>query len=238
MIATLRIAICDDECHMLKHLTTTVNEYLNKLKLDAQIYSFTSGITLLCSDEYFDIIIMDIRMAGLDGMETVCRLRAKGSRSQVIFVTSSKDYVFQAFDVDAVHYLIKPVSDQDLLHALDKAVGRCGQVDSAAVAVTRGSSVQMIPFRNILYCEAIDHKIYISTEEGKVDYYGKLDALQDRLDDRFFRCHRSYLLNMNYVSGKEKDTAIMINGDRIPISRRRQPLFSEQLLSFIRREVL
>lgn len=234
----LMVAICEDESHMLNSLKMKLNEYLKQFKIAAKISCFTSGISLLSAVEYFDVIIMDIKMVGLDGMETVRHLRKKGNHSQVIFVTASKDFVFQAFDVDAIHYLIKPVADKDLFHAFNKAIKRCEKVDSHAITITKGSLVQVIPFRDILYCEAINHKIYICTNTKKVDYYNKLDTLQNQLDDRFFRCHRSYLVNLNFVSSREKDIIIMTNGDKILLSRRKQQLFSQQLLSFIRSEVL
>lgn len=234
----LKIAICDDESYMLDNLKIKINEYLHKSKINMQISCFTSGVALLCAPESFDIIIMDILMAGLDGMDTVRRLRTRGGNGQVIFVTASKDHVFGAFDVDAVHYLVKPVSDKDLFHALDKAVRRCKQVDNQTITITKGSSMRLIPLCEILYCEAINHKIYICTTTEKVDCYNKLDALQDQLDNRFFRCHRSYIVNMNFVSGKEEGIAIMANGDKILVSRRRQQLFLQRLLSVIRSEVL
>lgn len=203
----LTIALCDDEHYMMNNLKVKISDYLNRMKIDANISCFSSGISLLFSNQAFNVIIMDIKMSNMDGMETVRRLRTKGDCSQVIFVTSSKEHVFQAFDVDAVHYLVKPVSDKDLFHALDKAIKRCEQIDTQTITVTKGTSVQVIPFRNILYCEAINHKIYICTTNGKVDYYSQLDVLQKQLDERFFRCHRSYIVNMNYVSGKEGDVS-------------------------------
>lgn len=234
----LRIAICDDESYMLTQLHTKISEYLRQCNMDGHLIDFASGISLLCSSQSFDIIVMDIKMSGMDGMETMRRLRTKDNYSQVIFVTSSKDYVFQAFDVDAVHYLMKPVADQDLFQALYKAVQRLGQVEKQAITITKGRSVQIIPFCNILYCESIDHKIYICTAVTKEDYYGKLDDLQKQLDDRFFRCHRSYIVNLSFVSSKEQDMVTMTNGDQILLSRRKQKLFSERLLSYIRGEAL
>lgn len=234
----LKIAICDDESLLLNDLKTKVHKHLNELALEIQISCFSSGLALLYASQYFDVIIMDIKMEGLDGMEVIRRLREKGIYSQVIFVTSYKDYVFQAFDVDAVHYLVKPVADNDLFHALNKAIRRCDQVDAQTITITKGNSVQVILFREILYCEAIDHKIYIHTLARRFDCYSKLDTLQSQLDERFFRCHRSYLVNMNFVSGKEGDSIIMVNGDKVFVSRRKQQQFSQQLLSFIRSEVL
>lgn len=234
----LTIAICEDEPHMSQELKIKIGGYLSQRAIDGQILCFSSAISLLRADQIFDVILMDIKMDGLDGMEAVRRLRTKGACSQVIFATSCKEFVFQAFDVDAVHYLVKPISNKDLSRALFKAIKRCNQVDVQTITVRKGASTQVIPFRDILYCEAIGHKIYICTKNGKVDCYSKLGALQDLLDERFFRCHRSYLVNMNFVSGKEGDTAIMINGDSVLVSRRKQQQFSQQLLSCIRSEVL
>lgn len=234
----LAIAICDDEHHILDDLKAKIDGYLRSSSIDARISCFSSGISLLCARQAFDAIVMDIKMSRLDGMETVRRLRTQGSCGQVIFVTSSREHVFEAFDVDAVHYLVKPVADQDLFHALDKAIKRCERVDSESITVTKGSSIQVIPFRDILYCEAVNHKIYLCTANGKVEYYSQLDALQKQLDERFFRCHRSYLVNLRCVAGKEGDVVLMANGDRVLVSRRKQQQFSQQLLSFIRSEVL
>lgn len=234
----LKLAICEDDSYILNDLQVRVNTYLKKLKIKSNISCFSSGISLLLSNECFDVIIMDIKMDGIDGMETIRRLRNKGINSHVIFVTSTKNYVFQAFDVEAVHYLLKPVSDQELFQALDKAIRRFGQEDHKVITITKGSLIQVIPYRDILYCESIDHKICIRTAEGKIEYYNKLEELQRQLDDRFFRCHRSYIVNMNFVSGKDKDVAIMVNGDKILVSRRKQQEFSHRLLSFIRNEVL
>lgn len=234
----LTIAICDDESHMLNDLKTKVHKHMHNLETAVKIICFTSGLSLLHAVQCFDVIIMDIKMMGMDGMEVVRRLREKGVHSQVIFVTSCKEYVFQAFDVDAIHYLVKPVSENDLFHALDKAIMRCEQVDAQTITITKGNAVQVIPLREILYCEAVNHKIDIRTTTGRFDYYNKLDTLQAQLDERFFRCHRSYLVNMNFVAGKDGDSVIMINGDKVLVSRRKQQQFSQQLLSFIRNEAL
>lgn len=234
----LSLALCDDENYILNDLKVKICGYLKKNEIDAQISCFASGISLLCAGAHFDVIIMDIKMDGLNGMDTIRRLRAKGDPCQVIFVTSSREHVFQAFDVDAVHYLMKPVTDEDLFRALYKALRHCEQVDRKSITITKGSSVLVIPIRDIVYCEAIDHKIYLCMMDKKVDYYSKLDILQEQVDDRFFRCHRSYLVNMNFVSAKVKDGIMMMNGDKILVSRRKQQLFSQQLLSFIRSEVL
>lgn len=234
----LKLAICEDETFMLNDLEIKVNRYLKKAKTYGQVFCFTNGVQLIHSTYIFDIIIMDIKMSGLDGMETVHKLRSEGKNSQIIFVTSSKEHVFQAFDVDAVHYLLKPVSENDLFHAIDKAIKRLGQHDNKTINITKGCSIQVINIRDIIYCESVDHKIYIHTNDNIIDYYGKLNDLQKQLDSRFFRCHRSFIVNMNFVSSKQQEIAIMVNGQSILISRRKRQDFTQKLLSFIRSEVL
>ena len=234
----MSIAICEDETYMLEELKAQAGRFLLHSGHAGVVRCFTSGEQLVWSRERFDIVLMDIKLAGMSGMDAVQALRGHGKDSAVVFVTSCADEVYRAFDVDAVHYLLKPVEDDRLFHALDKAVERSGFRDSRGIAVPAGGTVQRVALRHILYCEAMDHKLYLNTAEGVVEYSGRLDTLESQLDDRFYRCHRSYVVNMHHVHARESGFAVLNGGDRVPISRRRLREFTARMLENIRSEVL
>lgn len=103
--------------------------------------------------------------------------------------------------------------------------------DSKTLAITRGNCTEIIFLKDILYCEVMDHRLYIHTESMTYDYLGTLYNLQKELDGRFFRCHKSYIINMNQVISKQSGVAIVAGGGQVLISRRKQQDFTQRLLN-------
>lgn len=229
------VAICEDERYILEELRKKVEKYINRKSLDASIKTFTSGEELLKAKKKFDIILLDLMLPGIDGLEVA---RQISSRSRIIFVTSYREYAVEAFDVNAVHYLVKPVTEERLFSALDRAVNQTEQMDNQSLTLMKSGKTQVIFIRDILYCEVFNHQVRIHTVHGTYDYFGTLDMLETKLDERFFRCHRSFVVNMSCVAGQEKGVAILTNGERIFISRRKQTDFIQRLLNFLKNEVI
>ena len=229
------VAICEDERYILEELRRKVEKYINRKSLDASIKTFMSGEELLKAKKKFDIILLDLMLPGIDGLEVA---RQISCRSRIIFVTSYREYAVEAFDANAVHYLVKPVTEERLFSALDRAVNQTEQMDNQALTLIKSGKTQVIFIRDIFYCEVFNHQVRIHTVHGTYDYLGTLDMLDSLLDERFFRCHRSYVVNMNYVAGQEKGVAILTNGERIFISRRKQTDFIQRLLNFLKNEVI
>ena len=229
------VAICEDERYILEELRRKVEKYINRKSLDASIKTFMSGEELLKAKKKFDIILLDLMLPGIDGLEVA---RQISCRSRIIFVTSYREYAVEAFDANAVHYLVKPVTEERLFLALDRAVNQTEQMDNQSLTLMKSGKTQVIFIRDILYCEVFNHQVRIHTVHGTYDYFGTLDMLEAKLDERFFRCHRSFVVNMNCVAGQEKGVAILINGERIFISRRKQADFMQKLLNFLKNEVI
>lgn len=194
-----------------------------------------SGEELLKAKKKFDIILLDLMLPGIDGLEVA---RQISCRSRIIFVTSYREYAVEAFDANAVHYLVKPVMEERLFSALDRAVNQTEQMDNQALTLIKSGKTQVIFIRDILYCEVFNHQVRIHTVHGTYDYFGTLDMLETKLDERFFRCHRSFVVNMSCVAGQEKGVAILTNGEKIFISRRKQTDFIQRLLNFLKNEVI
>ena len=229
------VAICEDERYILEELRRKVEKYINRKSLDASIKTFMSGEELLKAKKKFDIILLDLMLPGIDGLEVA---RQISCRSRIIFVTSYREYAVEAFDANAVHYLVKPVTEERLFSALDRAVNQTEQMDNQSLTLMKSGKTQVIFIRDILYCEVFNHQVRIHTVHGTYDYFGTLDMLETKLDERFFRCHRSFVVNMSCVAGQEKGVAILTNGERIFISRRKQTDFIQRLLNFLKNEVI
>lgn len=235
-VAMLTVAICEDEPYFASHLTKLVTEYGDIRNWKLSIQSFSRGEELLLSGQEPDILLMDIRLPGQDGMKIMEQLRHRGSRSQVIFITAFQKYVFQAFDLEAVHYLLKPVTPKKLFPAMDRAIKRSSLDQDPTILITSGAAATRVRIRDIVYCEAFNHQIALHTMTEEISFSGTLDALEKKLTDSFFRCHRSYLVNMQYVTEKEPGGAILADGSKILIARRKQQTFTRKLLEACRKE--
>lgn len=232
----ISVAICEDESYFLDSISELLNQYLRDKKTEASVMKFSSGEEFMISGQDSDIILMDIRLPGQDGMNIMEQLRNNKKNGQVIFISAYQDYVFQAFDVNAINYLLKPIVPIKFFAAIDKAMERIRQNCDNVLLISNGSSFSKIQTKNIYYCEVFNHQVFIHTTTETYRYSGILDSLEEELDDDFFRCHRSYIINMRYVVSKAPDAAYMAGGDKVLISRRKQKEFRQRLLEICRRE--
>ncbi len=232
MMKMIKFAICDDEAIMAEEIFASLSEYMAEKQLtDYQVSSFSDGRSLLESGCDFDLIFLDIQMEQPDGMETAKMLRQRGCGSLLVFVTVLREYVFDAFEVQAYDYLIKPLDGRHFKRTMDRAVRDLEQRRAKSIIVHRGSSCEVVLLSGIIYCEVMGRKIYIHQKDGRIiDYYEKLDALERRVDGRFFRCHRSYLVNLDYVRGLNGGRVRLHPGAEIPVSRLREHDLTQALL--------
>lgn len=218
----IKIAVCDDEPYMRAGIASRILGFLEERQLPCQISCFADGRELLDSDMAFDILFLDIRMEGLNGMETARRMRAQGFEGLLVFLTVLKESVFEAFEVRAFDYLVKPLEEGRFRRTMERAVGAIQPDAGKCLVVQRGNACQIIPFSQIIYCEVLGRKVYLHQKGGGiVDYYDRMEDLEKRLDSRFFRCHRSYLVNLDYVHGCSQGLAALWGGSQVPISRLR-----------------
>ena len=205
----MQIAICDDEVFMVQIL----EEKIKKLLPDAVIDKYLSGDELIASGSKPDILFLDIQMPGMDGMETAKMLRQDNEDMILIFVTAAEEYVFQAFDVGAFHYLVKPFSDEKLKEVVTKAVHNIKrsfklEKDEKYIMVQTAGSHIKIFLRDIVYAEVYNRKVIIHTRSTDIEYYGKLQELSDMAGTDFFRTHRAYLVHFKYVEKYDATNAI------------------------------
>ena len=231
----IRIAICDDEKHMSDHIRAMTSDFFRKKNREIQLGTFTSGEELLNYDGQIDILFLDIQMKGMDGMETARKLRADKFRGFLIFITVLKEMVFQSFEVQAYDYLVKPVEEKQFEKTMERLYTSMQNASEDSLLVQKGYEVHIIREDEIIFCEIIDRKIYLNLTSGEVvDYYERIENLESKLDSHFFRCHRSYLINLKHLKGYKNGTAYMDNGKEVPVSRLRSKEFSGVVLRYMK----
>ncbi len=217
----INIGICDDEASMRRLLRAPLEQKLQLLGADYRIFEYDCGETLLTrpETEWLDILFLDIELKQLSGMETARNLRKRDSHTLLIFVTAYPDFVFQGYEVHAFHYILKPYENQKIMKVLEQAIKELGQNREHYFTLEQKSGTTKIPAKKILAFSSDRRKIIISLEDGnKLEFYGKLDAVETDLPDYFIRCHNRHLVNLNYVTALEKD-GCTLRSQSFPVSR-------------------
>ncbi len=231
----IRIAICDDEKHMSDHIRSMVLNFFRKKNREISLRMFSGGEELLSYNGQIDILFLDIQMKDMDGMETARKLRADKFRGFLVFITVLKEMVFQSFEVQAYDYLVKPVDDKQFEKTMERLYASMQNASEDSLLVQKGYEGRIIREDEIVFCEIIDRKIYLNLASGEVvDYYERIENLETKLNNRFYRCHRSYLINLKHLKGYKNGTACMDNGKEIPVSRLRRREFSGVVLQYMK----
>ena len=207
----MRIAICDDE----KRICTILAEKVGKNCPYAEIMTFASGEELLGADILPNILLLDIKMPGMSGMDVAKTLRDREWRKILIFITGEEDQVFNSFDLQAFHFLVKPVADEKLKEVLENAVkdlkrseGESGKHDKY-IEIQSGTSHIRINLSQLLYAEVYDRKTILHMKNESIEYYGQLSVLESLVGKDFYRIHRSYLVNLKYVERYDRTSLII-----------------------------
>ncbi|HEX3027417.1 MAG TPA: LytTR family DNA-binding domain-containing protein [Clostridia bacterium] len=237
----LKLAVCDDEISAVQDLSSKIKLFMDSRDLEYTLSQFSCGESLLtciaARNMYFDAVFLDIRMDRMNGMDTAKEIRKTNGKTNIIFVTAIKEYVFDAFDVGAANYLIKPIEAQKLQKTLDKLAKSVFLTDTHFLVIHKSGEIIKIPFPDIFYSEVVNHRVFVYEQNSTYEYGAKIDDLETKLTDDFFRCHRSYIVNMRYVESYSDGFAYLTSGEKIPIATRRQPSFMKALLHYQRKEM-
>ena len=234
----LKIAVCDDEKNIRSYLISLIREQ----NVTCEITEYASAEEYLSDGTEHDLLFLDIELdgaaSGMDGMGMARQIR-EGEQSRqpvIIFVTGHEKYVYDAFDVEAFQYLVKPVDEQKFAEVFGRAQDRIlseAEQRKKTLVIRHGGSSKTILLDNIYYMESQGHKIVLSTKDGKTEYYARIGELEEELRGRFCRIHKGYLVNLAFVDEYSKTEILLTNGDKLPLSKYKYEDFVKAYLRFM-----
>lgn len=231
----LKIAICDDEKIFCDLLQEKVINALDDINETFTLHTYTNTDDLRRSENPFDVIFLDIKMPTQDGLEFAEELRLQGNDSSIIFISSFPEYVFDVFRLEAEDFLCKPIDEIKLHSVLLRIIQKKRADDKNCLFIQTNHWSKSIKLQSIFYCEVINRIIYIHTAHEVINYYGKIEDLGNQLDSRFYRCHRSYFVNLDFVMSYSNGEIVLENSEHIPVSRLRQKEFMGYMLQYMKR---
>lgn len=254
-VETIRVAICDDEANIRSLLASLIR----RQDPTCQITEYAGSNAYLQDEREHDLLFLDIELSGrqapngingmepgdaqapgaMNGVELARKLRRLPLSRQpvIIFVTGYDSYVYEAFDVEAFQYLLKPLDEirfGDVFRRAAEKIAACeGQQGRPLIIQSAGVS-RVVALPDIYYIESQSHKLLLHLRDGCLEYYGKMGDLEQELQGRFSRIHKGYLVNLAYVEQYSRSEAVLTDGTRLMISKRKYDAFARAHLRFLR----
>ena len=215
-----KIAICDDFEQDAKYIASAVKKWAEKerILLDVEVFPSADSFLFHYADHKdFDIMLLDIEMPSMSGIELAKKIRLENDAVQIIFITGFIDYIAEGYDVAALHYLMKPLSEDKLSEVLNRAVLKIRKNEKSLFLSISGEMLR-IPIYQIKYLEVQQNYV---TVHAKKDYTVKktLGEFESELDERFYRIGRSFIVNLSCIDKITKNSVHLSDGSVIPLPR-------------------
>ena len=233
----MKLAICDDDKQELTRMLSLLVSYQKQHALSISIQTFSNSFELAsaAAEERYDLYLLDIIMPGLTGMELAREIRSFDKAADIIFLTTSPEFAVESYTVKATNYLMKPVSEDKLFHALDDILDTKEQELGASIVVKSNIGVHKIQLSSLMYIEAQGRKVIYYLKNGEeltcTDRFS--DVCEQLLQQQaFIQTHRSILVNMNFIRMIGTVDMQLQNGTVLPLAQRRVSEIKKHYLAF------
>lgn len=231
----IRIAVVEDEKIFADQMKVHLKQYGQERGVELKVSCFEDGSDLV--EGYAgdcDIILMDIKMHFLNGMDAAEQIRTVDPEVIIIFITNMAQYAIKGYEVGALDYILKPINYFSLQRCLDKAIARLTRPTERYLLLPLPEETRKISVRQISYIESLDHRLTVHTTTGNYTIRGTMQGMEEELAvcPEFFRCGKGYLVNLQYVEAVREGCAILA-GDSVPISRSKKTAFMTALMGYL-----
>lgn len=224
----MKIAICDDDIFELQKIKSAVDQFILSKQSDQAITvnTFTNGDDLLShmnKHGRFDLLILDIIMPGFNGIEIATEIRANHNDCKIVFLTSSPEFAVTSYKVKAFYYLLKPFLVSEINALMNMALAEMVKEKSGSVLIKEKGKLTRVQICRIRYVESVNHTIYFHLYDNEIlSCYSTMNEFHDNLlsDKRLIKCHKSFIVNMDYVVSLTSKDFILDDNIHIPISRK------------------
>lgn len=233
----MKVAICDDEKYSRDSVVSCIEDYIHDRKTEFDYEVFESYVDLKDRIDEFNVFIMDYEVPEIDGMTFARMIREKyGENKGVVFVTSFENIVFDAFEVRALRFLVKPLNKEKFFDAMDAYLKT--NIVTKRITVKSDGKIEAIDSCDIYYIEVMRKDLYIYRENDAINCRDTIDSLEKELDGfGFFRSNRSFLVNLDKVQAFDKSVITLKNGDTVPLSTRIYTDFKREMVNFSTRNL-
>ncbi len=230
----IQIALVEDDANYVSELKGYLKEYETERAEKIEVTVFSDGEDIV--SEYkgeFDIILMDVEMRFMDGMTAAEKIRELDIEVIIIFITNMPQYAIQGYKVDALDYVLKPVSYFAFTQRIERALSRLPQKKTNFLMIGGRNGVAKLDVSTIYYIEVQNHELIYHTTKGNYSMNGSMKEVEGSLDkNQFFRCHRCYLINLEYVDWFQ-GSDVQVHSEIIQVSRSRKKAFMDALNNYM-----
>ena len=233
----MRIALCDDEISLVQSYAGIIREWSQKTGYPCEISTFCSSRNLLFEfqDGYrFDLLLLDIEMPEMNGMELARAIRQIDRRVMIVFLTNYDNFVFEGYEVGAFRYLMKSEAEKKLFPLLDHVAAEQGQ-EKEYLLIRAGGGEERLELSSLLYLEASKHDSILHAKEGDRLLKLPISKLAELLPENFLFSHRSFIVNLQYLERLSKTECLMSNGASVPVSRAAYGALNEAFIAFYKK---
>lgn len=228
----MTIAVCDDERIFRVKILELLENYKKEHFLTFEILEFSSGEELLNYKNDIFLVFLDVEMPGRNGMEIAKLIKEKKENILIVFLTSHSEMMQKAFQVKAFRYLLKPLRHRDFLECMESAMK---EMKASKVLLSVDGIQKVVNLKEIQYIEAGEKNTFIRTKSTTYESkYTMTEWVNILADGHFFRCHKTYYINLAFVDEIHKEYAVLYNKERVAVSRRSRKEFNQKLLDYIK----